>query len=119
VTENVELNEAHGELFQLAVYGHHTYWPEGSDASRYIAEVHDATDRLVDAVRADERVRVLREVRNAAAAADRRCSALPGTRKGDPWLWGYGASKVVAFLSWKLGEARRAAGLEPPRKPMN
>lgn len=63
------------------------------------------------AIRLDERIKVLREVRNAAAAANRRCEERPG-REGDPWLWGYGASKIVAYLSWKLGEARRAAGSE-------
>ena len=110
MTGNPELNAAHSDLFQLAVYGHHTYWPGGSDASRYIAEVHDAQDRLVAAVRADERVRVLREVRNAVAkAAD----------LADPYADGFGLWLAQKFLTWKLGEARRAAGLEPPREPTN
>lgn len=70
--------------------------------------------RSEDAVRADERLKVLREVRNAAAQADDNCDERPG-RTGDPYGWGYGGSKIVAYLSWLLGEQRRAMGLEPPR----
>jgi hypothetical protein len=65
--------------------------------------------RSEDAVRLDERIRVLREVRNKAARADAACHETPG-KKGDPYSWGFGGSMIVAFLSWKLGEARRAAG---------
>lgn len=76
-----------------------------SEAVHDAYRVRGAELRAEDAVRLDERIRVLREVRNAAAGADRRCD-------GDPYLWGYGASKIVAYLSWKLGEARRAAGVD-------
>lgn len=53
------------------------------------------------------RVHTLREVRNAVANAER------GSH--DPYLWGYGTMLVRKYLTWKLAEARRAAGLEPPR----
>jgi len=62
-----------------------------------------------EAIRLDERVRVLREVRNTAAK-DYHDAPL-----GEVYYW-VGVGKVLDYLSWKLGEARRAAGLEPPRE---
>jgi hypothetical protein len=62
-----------------------------------------------EAIRLDERVRVLREVRNTAAKAYRD-APLANVQH---WV---GIGQVVDYLSWKLGEARRAAGLEPPRE---
>lgn len=49
-TPEIEYNEARGELFQLAVYGHHTYWPTGAGyPTMYINRVHAAIERLVKA----------------------------------------------------------------------
>lgn len=59
-------------------------------------------------IRLDERIKVLREIRNVVAAADRGAS--------DPYLWGYGAMLVRKYLTWMLAEARRAAGVEDPLK---
>lgn len=63
-----------------------------------------------DAIRLDERIRVLREVRNAVAKAD---AAVPFSQAYD---WGHGASDVRKYLTWKLAEARREAGIEDPLK---
>lgn len=43
------------------------------------------------AVRADERLKVLREVRNAASRMDHNPN-------NDPYLWGYGGSQIVGML---------------------
>lgn len=64
-----------------------------------------ATEEMI---RLDERIKVLREVRNAVAAADRGAS--------DSYLWGYGAREVRKYLTWMLAEARRVAGVEDPLK---
>lgn len=58
-------------------------------------------------IRADERLKVLREVRNTVARADRNTD--------DPYGWGYDGMYIVLYLSWLLGEQRRTMGLEPPR----
>lgn len=63
-----------------------------------------------EAVRLDERIKVLRDVRNAVAKAD---AAVPFSQAYD---WGYGASDVRKYLTWKLAEARREAGIEDPLK---
>lgn len=55
-------------------------------------------------VRADERLKVLREVRRLAADMDHN-------PENDPYLWGYGARRIVAMLSQKLGQQRDAMGI--------
>lgn len=59
--------------------------------------------RSESAVRLDERIRVLREVRNDLAKS---------WRTADPYGEGTGLYSAEKFLSWKLGEARRAAGVD-------
>lgn len=50
--EQAEYNTAEAELFQLAVYGHHTHWPTGTGHPReYIAQVQAAQARYAAAVR--------------------------------------------------------------------
>jgi hypothetical protein len=51
------------------------------------------------AVRLDERVKVLREARNLASRMDQDGA-------NDPYLWGFGARKVVGALTRLLAEAR-------------
>lgn len=65
------------------------------------AEISTAGARVV-------RVHVLREVRNTVAKAVRDAPL------AHAYYWA-AVYPVVDYLSWKLGEARRAAGLEPPR----
>lgn len=54
-------------------------------------------------IRMDERLRVLRQVRNVAANMDKDLN-------NDPYLWGYGAGQIVKHLNGKLREARFIAG---------
>lgn len=51
------------------------------------------------AVRADERLKVLREVRKAA-------SKMNHNPNNDPYLWGYGARQIVGMLHRLYLEAR-------------
>lgn len=59
-----------------------------------------------DCIRADERLRVLREVRNAVAR-----EALTA----DPYADGFGLMRAREYLTWLLAEQRRTMGLEPPK----
>lgn len=56
------------------------------------------------AIRADERLKVLREVRKAASEMDHN-------PENDPYLWGYGAGRIVAMLTAKLAEQRESLGI--------
>lgn len=55
------------------------------------------------AVRADERLEVLRRVRNAAARMDH-------DPDNDPYLWGYGAGMIVRMLNSLVKEERELQG---------
>lgn len=56
------------------------------------------------AIRADERLKVLREIRNAASDMDRN----PGN---DPYLWGYGARNIVSMITKRLAAQRESMGI--------
>lgn len=51
------------------------------------------------AIRLDERLKTLREVRKHASKMDHESD-------GDPYLWGYGGSKIVAYLTRTLAATR-------------
>lgn len=55
------------------------------------------------AVRANERLKVLREVRKTASSMDHDPA-------NDPYTWGYGGSRIVAMLTAKLAEERDRQG---------
>lgn len=55
-------------------------------------------------VRADERLKVLREIRKLASDMDRNPS-------NDPYLWGYGAGKIVSAITQRLAAQRNAMGI--------
>lgn len=55
------------------------------------------------AVRAHERLKVLREVRKAASKMDRNPT-------NDPYLWGFGGSRIVAMMSKLVAEERDRQG---------
>lgn len=59
-------------------------------------------------IRADERLRVLREARKLASDMDRNPA-------NDPYLWGYGARLIVAALTKRLAAHRDAMGAEAVR----
>lgn len=66
-------------------------------------------------IRMDERLRTIRQMRNAAARMDK-------DPKNDPYLWGYGAGRIVKLLNGKLREARFIAvrlGLCPMLTPQH
>lgn len=56
------------------------------------------------AIRADERLKVLREIRNAASDMDRN----PGN---DPYLWGYGARNIVSMITKRVAAQRESMGI--------
>jgi len=56
-------------------------------------------------VRADERLRVLREIRGAASDMDRNPA-------NDPHLWGYGARNIVGMITKRLAEQRELMGIK-------
>lgn len=56
-------------------------------------------------IRADERLKVLRELRKAASDMDRNPA-------NDPYLWGYGARNIVGMITKKLAEQRELMGIE-------
>lgn len=56
-------------------------------------------------VRADERLKVLREVRKVASSMDHDPA-------NDPYTWGYGGSRIVAMLTAKLAEERDRQGIQ-------
>lgn len=60
------------------------------------------------AIRADERLRVLREIRKLASDMDRNPA-------NDPYLWGYGGRKIVGAITKRLAEHRNAMGAEAVR----
>lgn len=97
-TNHQQLEEAVQGAIRANAYGDVARWTYVQQLNRLASE---------DAIRLDERIRVLREVRNAVAAAEREAH--------DPYLWGYGVMLVRKYLTWMLAEARRAAGQEPPR----
>lgn len=55
-------------------------------------------------VRADERLKVLREVRKLASDMDRNPA-------NDPYLWGFGAGKIVSAITQRLAAQRDAMGI--------
>lgn len=59
------------------------------------------------AIRADERLKVLNEVRKAAYAMDRNPA-------NDLYLWGYGGREICHMLSGKYREQRDAVGAASP-----
>lgn len=56
------------------------------------------------AVRADERLRVLRKVRGIAIKMDRDPA-------NDPYLWGYGGREIAHMLTREVQSAREAQDL--------
>ena len=60
------------------------------------------------AIRADERLRVLREIRKLASDMDRNPA-------NDPYLWGYGGRKIVGAITKRLAEHRNTMSLEAVR----
>lgn len=63
-----------------------------------------------DQIRADERLKVLREVRKLASDMDRNPA-------NDQYLWGYGARQIVAAITKRLAEQRNLMGIEvKPKK---
>lgn len=56
------------------------------------------------AIRADERLKVLREIRNAASDMDRNPA-------NDPYLWGYGARNIVSMITKRLAAQRESMGI--------
>ncbi len=97
-TNHGQLEETVNGAIRARAYGEQARWA-------YVQRLNQLHTEEV--IRLDERIKVLREVRNAVAAAEREAH--------DPYLWGYGTMLVRKYLTWKLAEARRAAGLEPPR----
>jgi hypothetical protein len=55
-------------------------------------------------IRADERLKVLRQIRNAASDMDRNPA-------NDPVLWGYGARQIVSMITKRVAEQREAMGI--------
>lgn len=55
-------------------------------------------------VRADERLKVLREIRKLASDMDRNPA-------NDPYLWGFGAGKIVSAITQRLAAQRDAMGI--------
>lgn len=98
-TNHTQLEETINGAIRARAYGEQARWA-------YVQRLNQLHTEEV--IRLDERIKVLREVRNAVAAADRGAS--------DPYLWGYGAMLVQKYLTWKLAEARREAGIEDPLK---
>lgn len=97
-TNHGQLEETVNGAIRARAYGEQARWA-------YVQRLNQLHTEEV--VRLDERIKVLREVRNSVAKAER------GSH--DPYLWGYGTMLVRKYLTWKLAEARRAAGVEPPR----
>lgn len=56
------------------------------------------------AVRADERLKVLRQVRKAA-------SRMQHDSENDPYLWGYGGGMIVAMIGDLIRAERKLQGL--------
>lgn len=56
------------------------------------------------AIRADERLKVLREIRNAASDMDRNPA-------NDPYLWGYGARNIVSMITKRVAAQRESMGI--------
>lgn len=55
-------------------------------------------------VRADERLKTLREIRKLASDMDRNPA-------NDPYLWGFGAGKIVSAITQRLAAQRDAMGI--------
>lgn len=57
-----------------------------------------------DAIRADERLKVLREIRKAASDMDHNPA-------NDPYLWGFGARNIVSMITKRLAAQRESMGI--------
>lgn len=96
-TNHGQLEETVNGAIRARAYGEQARWA-------YVQRLNQLHTEEV--IRLDERIKVLREVRNTVAkAAD----------TADPYGEGFGLWSAQKYLTWKLAEARRAAGVEPPR----
>lgn len=75
-------------------------WTSGNDVGMSPEDVA----AFEAAVRADERLKVLREVRNAASDMDKNPA-------NDPYLWGYGARNIVGMLTKRVAAQRELMGI--------
>lgn len=78
--------------------GDESDWTSGGITVRSWAQLDE------DAIRADERLKVLREIRNAASDMDRNPA-------NDPHLWGYGARNIVSMITKRVAAQRESMGV--------